>query len=832
MKSDDFTWTVVPNTVADRMSYSQYIKMKTSVLRKESDESDTEDNVSLTEDDYNILCKSDLSLTQMSNESSFNNLSHSDEELESNEDFMSDTESETAFTQKSKNKSQETTNIDWQIIAKKRSRSISPSRKKKNVKSSTCTNAICPKADDVETSTQTNSNILNEKSISNKSSKKNILSTENKVLHIDERTVESHAEDTNSNEITCNTTTVQEVINTTNESVPLNPTKNKISKILESDKEHCYKIPNSPNKEKLLEVVNTNNESVSPKPIKNKISKILESDKEHCYKIPNSPKEEKLLEVINTNNESVSPKPIKNKISKILESDKEHCYKIPNSPKKEKLLEVINTNNESVPIKPIKNNISKILESDKEHCYKIPNSPKKEKLEEMKKKVTPLLDTVKDVQNTNDPCTSTNEPLDQNHLNLNIESNVQNSEPLEIQSPNIAKKHQPKDSGIEDTDEEFVEHDEKYKNETQKVEQNLSTLSSNLECKDDVVHVPNNLKSKNPNSPRVDPEDVPSTNEEVSTNEQEHEEKLQKPIVISTEIVNRKYKIIPNTSMFNKHAEPEESNMKDFWNKRLYETEDIEENIEGGVSPLTKKRLQQFRRLNLTIESDSSLSENDIRYSHESMREKLFNRDKESDMSGSEDESIHYVKQSSFIGDDSIKHNSNHLNNIVNHDVDQDEDESCTESFHEKNLDIEITQQPVNKKTVNGKNLDIEITQQSVNKKTVIHRRPCNLKELTEQEGLVLKTPKPSFKYKNIGEDELFIIDLPSKVLENQLLGSKMILTENKLKLGKQKYKIKYKEINKISCVFASTKRNKPYRTVNIKPLTRIVTRQKLHESN
>ncbi|XP_076759077.1 uncharacterized protein LOC143428239 [Xylocopa sonorina] len=706
--------------------------MKTSVLQQVSDDSDTEDNISLTEDDYSILCKSDLPRTQIPNERGIENLDHSDKvELENDEDATSDVESEQIFTQKSENKLQKTTNIKWQKIVKKRSRSISPSRKKKTENSSTITttNTVCSKADDIETNTQTNLNILNnEQFISNESPKKNSLNAENKMLAVDEKTV--HAEDINSNEITCNAITVQEVINTNNESVPQNPTKNKISKVLHSDKEHRYKIP---------------------------------------------------------------------------------------------------------------------------------ISPKKERLKEVKKNLTPLLDNVKDVQNTSDPCTSTNEPLDQNHAKLNIESDIENAESLEIQPSVIIKKHQPKDSGIEDTDEEFVEHDKKYESETQKVEQNLSTSLCNVEYKDDLVHVANDLKSKNLNSPKkVDPEDVPNINEKINTSEQEHQEKLQKPIIINIEIVNRKYKLIPDTSVLNKRIESEESSMKDFWNKRLYETEEIEENIEYGITPLIRKRLQQFRRLNLTTESDSSLSDNDITYSSENMREKLFNRDKEFDMSGSEDESTHYkhesmiqllrlnksedtsesfpkesnycmdnednslthcpkvemnscidIKQSSFIDSESAKCKSNCSNNIVNHNADHEEDESCMESVHGKNLDIKITEQPVNKRTVT-------------------HRRPCNLEELIEQEGLVLKTPRPSFKFKDIKEDELFIIDLPSKVLENQLLGSKMVLTENKLKLGKQKYKINCKKIDNISCVFASTKLNKPYRTVNIKPLTRIVTREKI----
>ena len=48
--------------------------------------------------------------------------------------------------------------------------------------------------------------------------------------------------------------------------------------------------------------------------------------------------------------------------------------------------------------------------------------------------------------------------------------------------------------------------------------------------------------------------------------------------------------------------------------------------------------------------------------------------------------------------------------------------------------------------------------------------RPYNLQEFIEKENLLVETTKPSFTLRDVEEDdEVFIIDIPSKLLENQL---------------------------------------------------------------
>lgn len=51
------------------------------------------------------------------------------------------------------------------------------------------------------------------------------------------------------------------------------------------------------------------------------------------------------------------------------------------------------------------------------------------------------------------------------------------------------------------------------------------------------------------------------------------------------------------------------------------------------------------------------------------------------------------------------------------------------------------------------------------------------------------------------------------QVLQSELVGKRIVLTENKLKLGKQKYKVTYNDVDRVSCVFGTGKSLKPYKT-------------------
>lgn len=174
MESDEITWKVVPNTVTNRMvhlslihklipsrklgrrnkamnvaikqfrglkRYTDYIRMKTSILRSLSDNDETDDDNSFTEDDYSILYKSNLSLTNYIQEMSNKSKTDSYEAgFLINDDYsMSDAESSKILAGKCKKKSLNDTSLAWQKVVKRKSKDASSSTKE--------TNGITPQMD-------------------------------------------------------------------------------------------------------------------------------------------------------------------------------------------------------------------------------------------------------------------------------------------------------------------------------------------------------------------------------------------------------------------------------------------------------------------------------------------------------------------------------------------------------------------------------------------------------------------------------------------------------------------------------------------------------------
>ncbi|XP_043788818.1 putative leucine-rich repeat-containing protein DDB_G0290503 [Apis laboriosa] len=718
MESNEITWKLVPNTVASRMidfslihklvpsrkirqrnkamniaikqfqslkSYSQYIKMKTSILRNLSDDSETDDNVSFTEDDYSILYKSDLSLTdyimQMSNK---NEKYTYESEFETNKDnIVSNSKTKKTYVEKRKRKSSETINLGWQKIIKKRIKDSSFETKKTNI----------------------------------------------------------------------------------NDLISSNVT----SSLINANTQDNFKIDANCSKESILNLSNEmsiNNEIYTAEKIKDKCSRVPDSNKVKHDTIV-------VHETISKNNE----------------------------------LEVSNL---------MMNNIDEKFHSNENYSYKLFDDSNTETVKEIKKEMASLSDHINENQNPNDSCINKNILLIQNNCNQS-EKNLIRKE-LKDQLLIIGNTYQPKDSGIEeDSEEEISDHKKKHykkvKNTIQNTEQNISTTTSpqpTINYKNNMIDCDNNSERHMLN--KSDIKDI-ILHVDKNINEIEYKKKIEKhkvqPKVTHTEIVNRKYKIICDTSAFDNHSESEELDFHD----ENYEIQEAQQIMEDSIS--SNKRLQQLRRLNLTIDSNSSLSDNDDTYCNvENMRNKLFERSKESvDTLNSEDEDINSKHEISMKFDEKlqnndkyIQHKSNSLNNAISH------------NFNKKQ----------NVRKLNKKNLKIKCTVQSENAQSSICDRPCNLQELIEKESLVLETTIPSFTLKDIEEDDVFIIDIPSTVLESELIGNKIVLTDKKLKLGKKKYKVECKSIDNTSWVFASGKVHKPYKIVNIKPMIRAVTGEKI----
>lgn len=628
MESNEITWQLVPNTVANRMidfslihklvpsrkirqrnkamniaikefqslkSYSQYIKMKTSILRNLSDDSETDDNVSFTEDDYSILYKSDLSLTDYIMQISNKNKKYTCEsEFETNKnDIVSNLKTKKTHTEKRKRKSSESINLGWQKVVKKRIKDSSFKTKKTNINDLTSSNVT--------------SSLINAKS--------NIQDN-------------FQTFDTN-----CSKKSI------------LNPS-------------HEMSI---------------NNEIYTVEKIKDKCSRVSDSNKiKHNINI-----HETVHETVSKNNE----------------------------------LEVSNL---------MLNNISEKFHLNENYSYKLLDDSNTKLVKGIKKEMTSLSNHNNESQNPNDSCINKNILLIQN-CNQS-EKNLIRKE-LKDQLLVIGNTYQPKDSGIEeDSEEETSDHKKKHykkvKNTIQNTEQNIS-ITSPQSTKNNLIDCDNNSERHMLN--KSDNKDI-ILHVDKNINEIIYKEKIEKhkvqPKVTHTEIVNKKYKIICDTSVFDNHSEPEEL---DFYDEK-HEIQEAQEIMEDNISPKDKKRVQQLRRLNL-IEDNNSSDNDDTCYNVENMRNKLFERSKESiDTLNNEDEDINSKHEISMKFDEKlqnndkyIQHKSNSLNNTINHNFNKKQN---VRKLNKKNLKIECTAQSEN---VQSENV------QSENAQSSICGRPCNV---------------------------------------------------------------------------------------------------------
>ncbi|XP_018338725.1 PREDICTED: uncharacterized protein MAL13P1.304-like isoform X2 [Trachymyrmex septentrionalis] len=111
--------------------------------------------------------------------------------------------------------------------------------------------------------------------------------------------------------------------------------------------------------------------------------------------------------------------------------------------------------------------------------------------------------------------------------------------------------------------------------------------------------------------------------------------------------------------------------------------------------------------------------------------------------------------------------------------------------------------------------------------------RSRNLQQLIEDQDLFVETIPASFTLTDLSEDEeAFILNIPSKVLQSNLQGQVLILKKKSIKLNESKYRIICKEIGTISCIFATGKKRKPYKIINIKNISTITVREKLPQDS
>ncbi|CAK9794586.1 hypothetical protein ANTPLA_LOCUS36 [Anthophora plagiata] len=800
MESDVITWKIVPNTVANRMknrslihkltptrrlsrrsktmniaikqsrglkTYSQYVKMKTSILRNMSDNSETDEDATFTDDDYSIFYKPDKFSTNYRKRMSKENKRNYEIKFESDENDIVLNGKNEKTPKDSRSKSSKHVKVGEQRAVKKKNKIIcSLARKETKGKNRSIkySNSISSQMDnDIDLSSQANDDNRSQKNHSN-SANEILINTEACTA---EKSIEPYDNiSTNSNKVTHNISVLQEITNDSSELINSISRFNEISKKFTSNENQSCNMLDSP--------------------------KVQAQGEEGKKSLPSSSYN---ADDIRSGHDSYTN---------------------------------IKTNSDQ--------NLFLCLD-----------------------------------KNPNIMETSTNKF-------------AENDRPCEIDSSVTINTCQPKDSGIEeDTEEEFSEHAregcQEVENKIENTQQNMSGSSSPFNCKSNSTDIDVDLKLGHYSANKLDSKDTTcawkygSTNDVEEPKEKVHKHKLQ-PKVTHTEIVNKKYKIISTgTYVSNVCANLEESSMKDSSYEGVRETEEVEDSI----SILTRKRLEKLRKLNLTTDSDSSLSENDDAHCNvENMREKLLKRSEESsDASDDTDENVHSDREISIQFDKNLENGKdfekkslsykesnkkkeskveNCLEKEANCPVDTDDisrqctkvkkdlllhikdntlSDSSNKPVQEKRHSLVCTTRNFNQvedvKRSDENNPEIKNTIQAMNKKATRHHRPCNVQEIVEEENLTVETAIPSFTFKSIEEDdELFIIDVPSAIFKSQLVGKKMVLTEKTLKLGKRKYKVKYRNIDNISCVFASGKSRKPYKTVNIQPVARVMAREKI----
>ncbi|XP_032685864.1 dentin sialophosphoprotein-like [Odontomachus brunneus] len=364
------------------------------------------------------------------------------------------------------------------------------------------------------------------------------------------------------------------------------------------------------------------------------------------------------------------------------------------------------------------------------------------------------------------------------------------------------------------------------------------------------------------------------------------------PKVTSTEIVNKRYKIVcKRDDDVNVAREDAECNSSKHYtstscpstiNDDIDDIDDIDDtsireineisvaqeteheedeedhaNIARCVSPRTEKRLQQ---LNLIVDSDSSDSENENEYrsiidrdseghtgnsnmSHSNTEDTTSQNDVPEEMDtaalrrddtrqdvhaelendeGSNVSEKSDAKQRERVEDDQRSHISEENSVDVSHDKDNVSNEErpgnderiCTSGKRHNN--------PA---SPNDSNMDNEDDQRQKD----VRYRPCNLEELVEDEELLMETLPASLTLADISEDEeAFILNIPDKILQNNLQGQLLILKDKTIRFGKSKFRAVHNKVNTVSCIFATGKRQKPYKIVNLKEISTITVRERL----
>ncbi|XP_011634991.1 probable WRKY transcription factor protein 1 [Pogonomyrmex barbatus] len=329
----------------------------------------------------------------------------------------------------------------------------------------------------------------------------------------------------------------------------------------------------------------------------------------------------------------------------------------------------------------------------------------------------------------------------------------------------------------------------------------------------------------------------------------------------------------PDITNYDTNNWQEEVNSEKIDTPMALETDNEEDNV-NYLSPQAKKRLQQQARLNLVVSSDSSESDDEC-VTTETSQKRINSLDmshcSENESENETDCTFEQSKMNITCNENnnlsqslkSSPRNEMQFDQEVNSDDDDKRNESVKEdeSFHlrvsesniscnneesmdqfskdkqssllnkenmyqsnqdeDRSTEVEYKSEcEQSKQSTKGPNAELNISCQY---------RPCNLRELVEDEELLVETTSASFTLTDLSEDEeAFILNIPKKVLQCNLQGQLLTLTENLIKFNKSKYRIMHKEVGTTSCIFATGKNRKPYKIVNIKNISTLTVREKL----
>ncbi|XP_014467397.1 PREDICTED: dentin sialophosphoprotein-like [Dinoponera quadriceps] len=359
--------------------------------------------------------------------------------------------------------------------------------------------------------------------------------------------------------------------------------------------------------------------------------------------------------------------------------------------------------------------------------------------------------------------------------------------------------------------------------------------------------------------------------------------------IMSTEIVNTRYRIVTeksdNVNVTGTDACAEMTNEIPIAQQVVSHEEDEEEEEDAArcVSPQTKQQLQ--RQLNLIVDSNSSESESEDRpavghsskivhaddsnsshrvegncskdnqrigdgasgkidvdtsHSDAACKDARASLEKdaseENDTSRSEDSrECLREQQRKKLENDERSRASEESGIDISHDKDNREEASAEERFgsDERNSASEERHREGPASTdggnANGDSQRQDRANSGERETQNVCYRPRNLGEFAEDEELLVETLPASITLADISEDEeAFILNIPNKVLQCNLQGQRMILKENTIRFGKSKFGVVHNQVNTVTCIFATGKRRKPYKIVNLKEISTVTVRERL----